>query len=174
MFYIVRSDDIKTGNALDPMNSRAADEWSEKESGYMPCYEHVFIARPDVSSQHVESLVETFSNVLTEGGGNVGKTEYWGLRNLAYRIRKNRKGHYVLMNIDAPHPAVAEMERQMRLHDDIMRFMTLRVDTLDDAPSIMMQAREERGRGRRERRGPREGNSDYRSSDNDRNEEPKE
>lgn len=137
----------------------------------MSCYEHVFIARPDVSSQHVESLIETFSNVLTEGGGNVGKTEYWGLRNLAYRIRKNRKGHYVLMNIDAPHPAVAEMERQMRLHDDVMRFMTLRVDELEEAPSVMMQAKEDRGRGRRDRRPPREGGPEGRSPDTDRNSE---
>ena len=133
----------------------------------MPTYEHVFIARQDVSSQHVDTLLETFKDVITEGGGQVGKTEYWGLRNLAYRIRKNRKGHYVLMNIDAPHPAVAEMERQMRLHEDILRFMTLRTKEMDETPSAMMQAREERSRGRRERpdrpdrgdrRPPREGN----------------
>lgn len=129
----------------------------------MPTYEHVFIARQDVSSQHVDTLLEAFKDVITEGGGQVGKTEYWGLRNLAYRIRKNRKGHYVLMNIDAPHPAVAEMERQMRLHEDILRFMTLRTKEMDEAPSAMMLAKEERGRGRRERpdrgdrRPPREG-----------------
>ena len=119
----------------------------------MTTYEHVFIARQDVSPQQVDALLETFKSVITEGGGNVGKTEYWGLRNMAYRIRKNRKGHYVLMNIDAPHAAVAEMERQMGIHEDILRFMTLRTEALDDKPSAMMQSREDRGPrpgGRRE------------------------
>lgn len=130
----------------------------------MPTYEHVFIARQDVSSQHVDTLLETFKDVITEGGGSIGKTEYWGLRNLAYRIRKNRKGHYVLMNIDAPHPAVAEMERQMRLNEDVLRFMTLRTKEMDETPSAMMIAKEERGRGRRDRpdrgdRRPREGSA---------------
>ncbi|HEX4890185.1 MAG TPA: 30S ribosomal protein S6 [Alphaproteobacteria bacterium] len=122
----------------------------------MTTYEHVFIARQDVSPQQVDALLETFKSVITEGGGNVGKTEYWGLRNMAYRIRKNRKGHYVLMNIDAPHAAVAEMERQMGIHEDILRFMTLRTEALDDKPSAMMQSREDRGPrpgGRRERGG---------------------
>ena len=124
----------------------------------MTTYEHVFIARQDVSPQQVDALLETFKNVITEGGGQVGKTEYWGLRNMAYRIRKNRKGHYVLMNIDAPSAAVAEMERQMRIHEDILRFLTLRIPALGDKPSPMMSARDERGRpgaggpgGRRDR-----------------------
>ena len=112
----------------------------------MTTYEHVFIARQDVSPQQVDALLETFKNVITEGGGQVGKTEYWGLRNMAYRIRKNRKGHYVLMNIDAPSAAVAEMERQMRIHEDILRFLTLRISTLSDKPSPMMSARDERSR----------------------------
>lgn len=125
----------------------------------MTTYEHVFIARQDVSPQQVDALLETFKNVITEGGGQVGKTEYWGLRNMAYRIRKNRKGHYVLMNIDAPSAAVAEMERQMRIHEDILRFLTLCIPVLSDKPSPMMSARDERSRpgapggfgGRRER-----------------------
>ena len=128
----------------------------------MTTYEHVFIARQDVSPQQVDALVEAFKNVITEGGGQVGKTEYWGLRNMAYRIRKNRKGHYVLMNIDAAPAAVKEMERQMGIHEDILRFMTLRTEVVDEKPSAMMQSRDDRGGrsgppggpgGRRERGG---------------------
>lgn len=128
----------------------------------MTTYEHVFIARQDVSPQQVDALVEAFKNVITEGGGQVGKTEYWGLRNMAYRIRKNRKGHYVLMNIDAAPAAVKEMERQMGIHEDILRFMTLRTEAMDEKPSAMMQSRDDRGArsgppggpgGRRERGG---------------------
>ena len=112
----------------------------------MTTYEHVFIARQDVSPQQVEALLETFKNVITEGGGQIGKTEYWGLRNLAYRIRKNRKGHYVLMDIDALPAAVAEMERQMGINEDILRFMTLRTRAMDEKPSVMMAAsRDDRG-----------------------------
>ena len=140
----------------------------------MPLYESVFIARQDISAGQVDTLADEMEKLISDNGGSVARREYWGLRNLAYRIRKNRKGHYVLMNIDAPHPAVAEMERQMRLHDDVVRFMTLRVDALDEAPSVMMQAKEERGRGRRDRRPPRDGNADNRHSDNDKKEEPKE
>lgn len=111
----------------------------------MTTYEHVFIARQDVSPQQVDALVETFKGVITEGGGQVGKTEYWGLRNMAYRIRKNRKGHYVLMNIDAAPAAVKEMERQMGIHEDILRFMTLRTEAMNEKPSAMMQSRDDRG-----------------------------
>ncbi len=111
----------------------------------MPTYEHVFIARQDVSPQQVDVLLETFKNVITEGGGQVGKTEYWGLRSLAYRIRKNRKGHYVLIDIDAQPAVVAEMERQMGIHEDILRFMTLRTTAMDEKPSAMMSSRDDRG-----------------------------
>lgn len=118
----------------------------------MALYEHVFIARQDVSAQQVETLTEEFKAVLEQNGGSVAKTEYWGLKGLAYKIKKNRKGHYTLMNLDAPHAAVAEMERQMRLHDDILRFITLRVEELEEGPSAMMQSR-----GRDDRRGGRGG-----------------
>ncbi|MEO0961268.1 MAG: 30S ribosomal protein S6, partial [Pseudomonadota bacterium] len=104
----------------------------------MALYEHVFIARQDVSAQQVETLTEEFKTVLESNGGSVAKNEYWGIKTLAYKIRKNRKGHYTLLNIDAPHAAVAEMERQMRLHDDILRFITLRVDEHEEGPSAMM------------------------------------
>lgn len=118
----------------------------------MPLYEHVFMARQDISAQQVEGLLQTFRSLLEENGGKVGKTEYWGLKTLAYRIKKNRKAHYTLMNIDAPHEAVAELERQMGLSTDIIRFITLRVDEHEDGPSAMMRRDE---RGDRDRRGGR-------------------
>ncbi|PVB63384.1 30S ribosomal protein S6 [Labrenzia sp. 011] len=133
----------------------------------MPLYEHVFLARQDVSAQQVEQLVEQYKGLIEGAGGTVGKVETWGLRSLAYRIKKNRKAHYTLMNIDAPHAAVAEMERQMGLSEDILRFMTFRVDELDEEPSAMMQKRDRddrrggRGDGPRDRgdRGDRPGGS---------------
>ncbi len=118
----------------------------------MPLYEHVFLARQDVSPQQVEQLVEHFKGVVTENGGSVGKVENWGLRSLAYRINKNRKAHYTLMNITAEPAAIAEMERQMRLNEDILRFMTLRVDAHDEDPSAMMQKRDRDDRRRRDDR----------------------
>ena len=92
----------------------------------MPLYEHIFLARQDVSPQQVEELTNTLTSVIDQNGGKVTKNEYWGLKSLSYRIKKNRKAHYSLLNIDAPAPAVAEMERQMRINEDILRFMTVR------------------------------------------------
>lgn len=116
----------------------------------MPYYESVFIARQDITGAQSEALAETFAGVIAEGGGKVTKTEPWGLRSLAYKIKKNRKGHYTLLNIDAPAEAVHEMERQMRLHEDVLRFLTLRVDELEEGPSAVLtrQERERGGRGR--------------------------
>ncbi len=113
----------------------------------MPLYEHVFLARQDVSPQQVEALQKEFTDVITEGGGKITKTEYWGLKGLAYKIKKNRKAHYALFNIDAPSAAVAEMERRMSLSTDILRFITLRVEEHEAEQSIMMrkQDRDERG-----------------------------
>jgi len=108
----------------------------------MALYEHIFLARQDVSAQQVEELTNTLTEVLSSNGGKVTKNEYWGDKTLSYRIRKNRKAHYSLLNIDAPHAAVAEMERQMRINEDILRFMTIRVDELEDGPSAMMQKRD--------------------------------
>ncbi|MDH3240512.1 MAG: 30S ribosomal protein S6 [Alphaproteobacteria bacterium] len=120
----------------------------------MPLYESVFIARQDISSSQAEGLMDSFAEIITNSGGSVSKKEYWGLRNLAYRIKKNRKGHYALLNIDAPPAAISEMERNMRLHDDILRFLTIKVEELSDEPSPILRSREERGgrggRGRRE------------------------
>ncbi|NVK35349.1 MAG: 30S ribosomal protein S6 [Rhodobacteraceae bacterium] len=115
----------------------------------MPLYEHVFLARQDVSAKQVETLVEQFKGLIEAGGGTVGKIETWGLRTLAYRIKKNRKAHYTLMNITAPHAAVAEMERQMGLNEDVLRFMTFKVDELDEEQSAMMQKRDRDDRGGR-------------------------
>ena len=115
----------------------------------MALYENVFIARQEISSAQVDALTEQFGTILGENGGSVKKKEYWGLRSLAFRIKKNRKGHYTLLNIDAPPAAVHEMERQMRINEDILRFLTIRVDELEDGPSAMMQSR---GRDDRPRR----------------------
>jgi small subunit ribosomal protein S6 len=129
----------------------------------MAFYENVFIARQDISAAQVDTLADQFTTVLSENGGAVKKKEYWGLKSLSYRIKKNRKGHYVLLNIDAPPAAVHEMERQMRINEDILRFLTVRVDELEEGPSAMLQSRGREDRPRRyddrprryEDRGPR-------------------
>ncbi|WP_169568749.1 30S ribosomal protein S6 [Sneathiella limimaris] len=116
----------------------------------MPLYETVFIARQDISSQQVDALTEKMSQFVTAGDGKVAKVENWGLRNLAYKVKKNRKGHYVLLNIDAPVDAVKEMERNMRLDEDILRHMTIRVDELEEGDSVMLQSKSGRSGGRRD------------------------
>ena len=126
----------------------------------MPFYENVFIARQDISATQADALAETYSNVIAEHGGKVTKRENWGLRNIAYRIKKNRKGHYVLLNIDAPPAAVQEMERQMRISEDVLRYLTTRVEELEEGPSAMMR----RSRDDDER-GPRDGGRRFRDDD---------
>jgi small subunit ribosomal protein S6 len=131
----------------------------------MAYYETVFIARQDISTAQVEALTDAFAQVIQEHGGQVAKREYWGLRNLSYRIKKNRKGHYVLLNIEGGGPAVSEMERTMRINEDVLRYLTVRVDALEEGPSVMMQARargEERDRGRRGGYGDRYGDREPR------------
>ena len=118
----------------------------------MSLYENVFIARQDISGAQVDALADGFTQLVADNGGEVKKREYWGLRNLSYRMRKNRKGHYVLLNIDAPPEAVAELERTMRINEDVIRYLTIRVDALDEAPSVVMQSRG--SRDDRPRRGP--------------------
>ena len=115
----------------------------------MSLYEHVFICRQDISQQQVESLTDNLIAILSEHGGSVEKTEYWGLRSLAYRVKKNRKGHYSLLNITADHSAISEMERQMSLNDDILRFMTIRVDEHDTEPSAPLSSKNKDERKRR-------------------------
>jgi small subunit ribosomal protein S6 len=123
----------------------------------LPFYECVLIARQDISTPQAEALADIFAKVLEENGGKVTKREHWGLRSLTFRIKKNRKGHYALFNIDAPPAAVHEMERQMRLSEDILRHMVVRVEALEEGPSAMLQSRAGRDdRGRRDDRGGRE------------------
>ena len=128
----------------------------------MPLYESVFIVRQDVSVQHVEGLAERYSEMIKENGGEVAKTEYWGLKNLAYRVKKNRKGHYMMFNIDGPSAAIDEFERNMRLSEDVLRYMTIRVDELEEGPSAMMRNKGSRDEGRRDDR------DRYRDRDRDR------
>ena len=127
----------------------------------MALYEHVFIARQDVTAQQVETLTETFKALIAAQGGSVSKVEPWGLKSLAYRINKNRKAHFKLMNISAPSSAIQELERQMSLNEDVLRYMTLRVDEHEAGPSAMLRKREdsdrdERGGGGRPPRGDRD------------------
>ena len=110
----------------------------------MALYENVFIARQDVPATQVETLTNQFSELLTAQGGTVSKKEYWGLRSLTFRIKKNRKGHYTLLNIDAPSAAVKELERTMSINEDIIRFLTVRVDALEEGPSAVMQRSSEK------------------------------
>ena len=119
----------------------------------MALYEHIFMARQDVSSQQVDTLVEHFKTVLEANEGSVGKIENWGLKTLPYRVNKNRKAHYALMNIEAPAAAIQEMERQMRLHEDVLRYMTIRVEEHEDGPSAMLRRNERDDRGPRGGRG---------------------
>jgi small subunit ribosomal protein S6 len=124
----------------------------------MPLYEHVFISRQDLSNAQAEGLIEHFSTVLADNGGKVVENEYWGVKTMAYKINKNRKGHYAFLKSDAPAAAVQEMERLMRLHDDVMRVLTIKVDKHAEGPSIQMQKRDERDRdGERSDRGDRGG-----------------
>lgn len=108
----------------------------------MPFYEHVFLARQDLATAQVEALTEGLSKIIIDGNGRVAKNEYWGLRSIAYRIKKNRKAHYVQLDIDAPAAAIAELERQVGLNEDILRYMTVRVDELEAGPSAMMRRSE--------------------------------
>jgi len=118
----------------------------------MPLYEHVFMARQDVSTAQAETMMKDYQGILEANGGKVTKTEYWGLKPLAYKVKKSRKAHYALFNIEGPHAAVAEMERQMGISPDVLRFITIKVDAHETEPSAMM--RKDRDR---DDRGPRGG-----------------
>ena len=122
----------------------------------MALYEHVFLARQDLSQQQVDALVEQYKGIVEQAGGSFGKVESWGLKSLAYRINKNRKAYYTLINIDAPAAAINEIERMQRLSEDVLRYMTVRVEEHEEGASAMMTRRDERGpRGDRGDRGPR-------------------
>ncbi len=122
----------------------------------MPLYEHVFLARQDLAQAQVDAIAENATKILTDNGGSVVKAETWGLKSLAYRIAKNRKAHYVMLEIDAPSAAVAELERQTGINEDVIRYMTIRVDAHEDGPSAMMRRSDrDRERGERGDRGDR-------------------
>jgi small subunit ribosomal protein S6 len=128
----------------------------------MPLYEHVYLARQDLSAQQVEELTAKLSAIITEAGGKIAKTEYWGVKSLTYRIRKNRKAHMTLLNVDAPSAALNEVERQERISEDVLRYLTIRVETHEEGPSAMLRKsdrdRDDRdGRGDRGDRGDRGG-----------------
>ncbi len=120
----------------------------------MPLYEHVYLARQDASTQQVEELTTQLKGVVEGLGGTIAKNEYWGVKTLSYRLRKNRKAHFTLMNIDAPPAAINEIERLERLNEDVLRYLTVRVEEHEDGPSAMMR-RAERDRDRDDRRGDR-------------------
>ena len=135
----------------------------------MPMYEHVFLARQDLAQAEVDKLAENATKIVEDNEGKVVKTETWGLRSLAYRIAKNRKAHYVMLDIDAPAPTIAELERQTRMNEDVIRFLTIRVDEHENGPSAMMR-KAERDRDRRDRgdRGDRPDRGGERSDRGDR------
>ena len=123
----------------------------------MSLYEYTYIARQDIQPQQVDAITEQFAKIITDNGGKVTKTESWGLRTLAYRIKKYKKGHYVHLNLDAPHAAIAELERNARLHEDVIRYMTIRVDEFEEGDSIMLRSKD------RDSRPPREFNREDRA-----------
>jgi small subunit ribosomal protein S6 len=119
----------------------------------MPLYESVFIVRQDVTAAQVDALADNFAKIVGETGGSIQRREYWGLRSLSFRIKKNRKGHYVLFNLDAPPASIQEMERNMRINEDVLRYMTVRVEKLREEPSPIMQGKGDRERERADRTG---------------------
>ncbi|QQN74487.1 30S ribosomal protein S6 [Croceicoccus sp. YJ47] len=125
----------------------------------MPLYEHVFLARQDLSQAQVDALANTATEIVEANDGKVVRTETWGLKNLAYKIQRNRKAHFVMLNIDAPTGVVAELERQTRINEDVIRYMTIRIDEMDNEPSVMMRKndRDRRGGDRGDRGGNRRG-----------------
>ena len=121
----------------------------------MALYEHVYLARQDVTAQQVETLTETLKTLIAQQGGSVSKVEAWGLKSLAFRIKKNRKAYFTLMNISAPASAIAELERQLSLNEDVIRYITLRVVAHEEGPSAMLRKRDDADRDERGPRGQR-------------------
>jgi small subunit ribosomal protein S6 len=138
----------------------------------MPLYEHVYLARQDTSAQQVDELTAQLKGVIEGLGGSIKKTEYWGVKSLSYRLRKNRKAHFTLLDIDAPPPAINEIERLERLNEDVLRYLTIRVDAHEEGPSAMMR-RAERDRDRDERRGERGDRDERRGDRGERSDRPR-
>ena len=126
----------------------------------MRFYESVFIARQDITTAQVETMADEFAEIITSAGGSIKKREYWGLRALAYRIKKNRKGHYIMFNMETGPEALSEYERILGLNEDVLRFLNIRIDEVPEGPSIMMQAKTERPQ-----RGGRDSQDDYDGAD---------
>lgn len=139
----------------------AASAIGNSKGMIMSFYEHVFLARQDLSQAQVDALAENATKIVEDNHGKVVKTETWGLRTLAYKIQKNRKAHYVMLELDAPGSVIAELERQSRMNEDILRFLTIRVDELEQGPSVMMRKSE------RSSRAPKEGGRDGAPRNND-------
>jgi small subunit ribosomal protein S6 len=137
---------------LEGLGAEASE--GNEERAFMPLYEHVYLARQDASAQQVEELTAQLKTVVEGLGGSIAKTEYWGVKSLSYRLRKNRKAHFTLMNLDAPPAAINEIERLERLNEDVVRYLTIKVEEHEEGPSAMMR-RVERDRDRDERRGER-------------------
>lgn len=133
----------------------------------MPLYEHVYLARQDLSPQQVEELTAQFKGVIEQNGGKIAKEEYWGVKSLTYRIKKNRKAHMTLFNIDAPPAAINEIERQERLNEDVLRYLTVRVEAHEEGPSAMMRKSDRDDRGDRGDRGDRPRRRDDRDEGGD-------
>src|SRR5690348_15880606 len=134
---------------------------AKREKMNMPLYEHVFLARQDLAQAQVDALAENATQIITDNGGKVAKTENWGLRSLAYRIAKNRKAHYVMLDVDAPAAAIAELERQSNINENVIRFLTIKVDEHESGPSAMMRRGDkERSRGER---GDRDDRTEFRA-----------
>jgi small subunit ribosomal protein S6 len=146
--YCGRQARARAGALRRPLFDLGRRRRHSKELVIVAFYESVYIARPDITSAQVEALTQALGNIVTENGGAVKKSEYWGLKTLSFRIKKNRKGHYSMMNIDAPAAAIRELERNMRINEDVLRYLTVRVETLEEGPSAMMQRRDERDRDR--------------------------
>jgi small subunit ribosomal protein S6 len=159
---------------LEPFAGSKGSAWDASRNGkerlIMALYEHVFMARQDVTAQQVEAMTEQLKGVLSAHGGSVVKLEYWGVKSLAFRVKKNRKAHFSLLNIDAPSTAIVEMERQLSLNEDVIRYLTLRVDEHEAGPSAMMRKRDDADR---EDRGDRRGGRFDRGDRRDRGDRPR-
>ncbi len=156
----MRKYSVEPFSGLEGLRAGSSDLLEKGE--IMALYEHIYLARQDLTAQQAEALTEQFKATVTSLGGVIGKVEYWGVKSLAYRIKKNRKAHFTLINIDAPPAALAEAERQWSINEDILRFMTLRVEVLEDGPSAMLRKRDDDDRGDRGDRGDRPDRGDRR------------